>query len=569
MANGETKLPTELWAQCWSRSSPRNLRGLTLVCRYFRTVCQPLLFQNLEIQAPDPEDVDRTNWMYFARRIHRSTLRFAHISGSAHVSSVRSIGFSGRFDFGSLVEMHPAIVNIHRVEEMYLTLLHSFLDTLGNYQNLRSLRLTQLTLDTQVRDALVSLGRLESLELITCDIVVRSGFSLPLQEFKVIRWWAIVDDEVTSSPLNIVSPEALRALTLVGHRNCGAVLSALIGHQELCPNLTTLSIELWDPFAVAFLAFLESCPQLEKLEILKSSLSGPLGTRLPLAAIPRLQSFKGPRLLAAFFVSGRPVSTVELLGGSGFKDENKPTTKDIVRDLEDIGHASPGASSFTIAAGVPDALGIITATSSQWPDLRRLCLLLKVTPPTRRFWDPDASDLDIDEEGEDRYPDEDESLDERSLHLSDDDSLDFPSFGYPDIRLPPDPDEGPLCTFDNLISGHMYTIYGKVSPPPAPSTAPASQAPNSLRDLISSICADLATFPPALEYLHLSQSRPVYSSSQSLDAEDGHRLVLALERQLPALRELELSDRTWWRYRDTWTEWASGTKIASLITSAE
>ncbi|KAJ7021893.1 hypothetical protein C8F04DRAFT_972149 [Mycena alexandri] len=56
-----TKLPTELWVRCWTRSTSQDLRSLVLVCRYFRAVCQPLLFQNLEIEAPAPEDVDRTN----------------------------------------------------------------------------------------------------------------------------------------------------------------------------------------------------------------------------------------------------------------------------------------------------------------------------------------------------------------------------------------------------------------------------------------------------------------------------------------------------------------------------
>ncbi|KAJ7800931.1 hypothetical protein B0H14DRAFT_2615771 [Mycena olivaceomarginata] len=34
-----------------------------------------------------------------------------------------------------------------------------------------------------------------------------------------------------------------------------------------------------------------------------------------------------------------------------------------------------------------------------------------------------------------------------------------------------------------------------------------------------------------------------------------HRIVLALETQLPALRELDFGEGSvWWRYRDTWTK---------------
>ncbi|KAJ7825722.1 hypothetical protein B0H13DRAFT_2442243, partial [Mycena leptocephala] len=343
-----TKLPTELWVRCWSRSSSSDLRHLVLVCRYFRDLCQPLLFCHQSCRTPDPADVDRTNWMSTTRDLHRSTIRLRKLLASAHVSSVRVWDFGGHFDHAALIETYANVLNIRLVDETYLKLTRLFASTLGVYQNLRILHLRQFTVDTQLRETLAGLVRLEKVELTACHILSRTGTLLHLQEFKLGQWWTEVDHENIEQPLHIISPETLRSISLGGHRNSGAMLSAFTEEPATFNNLVTLSIELWDSFIAPFVTFLEGCPQLMHLEIAKSVLSSHPQGHLASAAIPRLRSFKGPRLLAAFFMSNRPVSTVELGGGSGFADDHKSTEKDILGDLAHIAHGCPGVQSLSL-----------------------------------------------------------------------------------------------------------------------------------------------------------------------------------------------------------------------------
>ncbi|KAJ7466044.1 hypothetical protein FB451DRAFT_964209, partial [Mycena latifolia] len=41
-------LPPEIWLACWTLCSTRQLRRLSLVCQLFRSLCLPLLFQDLQ-----------------------------------------------------------------------------------------------------------------------------------------------------------------------------------------------------------------------------------------------------------------------------------------------------------------------------------------------------------------------------------------------------------------------------------------------------------------------------------------------------------------------------------------
>ncbi|KAJ7669777.1 hypothetical protein B0H17DRAFT_949080, partial [Mycena rosella] len=52
-----SRIPTEIWLRCWSTSLRYDLKGLVLVCRYFRAICQPLLFQHQRFRAPSVEDI--------------------------------------------------------------------------------------------------------------------------------------------------------------------------------------------------------------------------------------------------------------------------------------------------------------------------------------------------------------------------------------------------------------------------------------------------------------------------------------------------------------------------------
>ncbi|KAJ7431754.1 hypothetical protein FB451DRAFT_1485631, partial [Mycena latifolia] len=303
-----TRLPTELWGRCWKHTSSRDLRRLIFVSHYFRDICQPLLFQEQKFTAPDPGEIDQENWREITRRLHRSALRLKKLAASSRVVSVKSWNFQGEFDFEDLLDRYPNVVNIGMVEDTYLNVIDIFADTLGAYHNLRSLRLGSLTIDAPFRGTIASLVRLEDLHLVACDIICRTGPQLSLQRFTLGRKWGPENDD----PLDIVAPQTLRALSIDDSRDSRALLSVIANESRPFNSLATLSVDVSDSAAKSFLAFLERCPQLTHLE-LEGTLIGPVVHDRPTPTmIPCLQSFTGPRCLAAGFITGRPVSAVRL-----------------------------------------------------------------------------------------------------------------------------------------------------------------------------------------------------------------------------------------------------------------
>ncbi|KAJ7096962.1 hypothetical protein C8R44DRAFT_717538 [Mycena epipterygia] len=567
-----TKVPTEIWSRCWFAASPHDLRRLVFVCRYFRDICQPFLFHQQRFRAPDPEEIDRTNWIPTVRDLHRSTVRLKKLSGSPHASSVRSWHFRGNLEFPDLVETHPLITNIGMVDETYMNLVQTFSDTLCLYRNLSSLRLGYFTIDAPFREALSSLERLDELQLDACDIIARTGDLLSLQKFTLSRFAPGRDEDHCDEPLEIVSPETLHTLSIDNSRDSRALLFVLADETITFPNLVTLSAELSDASTETFLAFLARCPQLTRLHITKSFLSEPIRQPLAATTIPLLRVFKGPRLLAAPFVSDRPASVIDLGGGSGFKDENKPAKKDIIRDLVNLAHSSVTVHSLSLGAPMPIAIELCAAIAIHFPDLRELALGLKEPPPVREFRPASTDDSDTDLS--DPFSDDDEldmamsEVDDRTIELPDNGSLEsLSSFGgSPNIIISDDSDgEGGIP--DVLLPGHMYTPSGRIFPPPPQPPVLPTTPPKSLASLVDCICAGLLSLPTSLVSLRLAKQTFWHTLRRKpITREDEQRALLALVQQLPELRELdfEVSGRGWVRGRDNrWTQRGSGVIIVA------
>ncbi|KAJ7436346.1 hypothetical protein FB451DRAFT_1307536 [Mycena latifolia] len=543
------KIPTEIWTRCWSSSSPHDLRRLVFICRYFRDICQPLLFEHQRFRSPDAEEIDRSNWRSAIKDIRRSTIRLKKLVASPHASSVRSWYFRGNLGYPSLVETHPMIINIGLVDETYTTLVATFCSTLGTQQNIRSLRLESMTIDTAFREALSSLSRLEELTLESCDIVARKGRLLSLHAFTLVRFTPDQGDAYCDQPLELVSPETLHALTIGTSRDSRALLSVLSDETLTFPNLVTLSMELTNAAVASFMTFLERCPQLTQLDISKSFVSDPIQTHLAPATIPLLRAFKGPRLLAAPFVLDRPVSSVHLCGGSGFDDENKSAEKDIIRDLACLANSAVPVHSLIMSAPLKMAVELFGAIATHFPDLRELALALRAPRQVRlaslgnRYIDDSSSDES-----------EEEELDTRTVEFSDNESLEsLMSFGgIPDVVFSDDSEDEGLP--EDLLPGYMYTTSGGVFPPAGPQSAPIATTTESTSSLIDCICAELASL-----WDDLRRAGP-------LTLADQHRAILTLAHQLPDLRKLdfEVYGSVWTRHRDTWAQRRSGTVIVPL-----
>ncbi|KAJ6450203.1 hypothetical protein C8R45DRAFT_764798, partial [Mycena sanguinolenta] len=90
-------LATELWLACWTLCSRRQLRRLTLVCKLFRDICHPLIFQHQTTDA-QREPFTEDNWTQRLRGLHRAAVRLDALAGSTHVGLVHSWKFvGGRF----------------------------------------------------------------------------------------------------------------------------------------------------------------------------------------------------------------------------------------------------------------------------------------------------------------------------------------------------------------------------------------------------------------------------------------------------------------------------------------
>ncbi|EGN96233.1 hypothetical protein SERLA73DRAFT_185879, partial [Serpula lacrymans var. lacrymans S7.3] len=52
-----SRLPIEIWHECWSHSDRDDLRRLVSVCRLFRQLCRKPLFRTLRYIGPDLSNV--------------------------------------------------------------------------------------------------------------------------------------------------------------------------------------------------------------------------------------------------------------------------------------------------------------------------------------------------------------------------------------------------------------------------------------------------------------------------------------------------------------------------------
>ncbi|KAJ6603319.1 hypothetical protein DFH09DRAFT_1124191 [Mycena vulgaris] len=539
-----TNVPAEIWIRCFGTSSTRSLRHLAMTCRYFRDLFQPILFQHQRFTAVSTAEIDRHSWI-------PTTRASSPLPPSSFVLSVRSWSFRGTENFSVLPGAHPHIINIYLI----------FATTLGVYQNLRTLRLHCLQIDASFRDSLLSLRRLETLYLVDCAIVARTGIPIPVRHFSLTKSWG--PDGGAAEPLHLVSPIILETLVLDDSLDASALLSA--HGAEAFINLKYLTVQFSDLAIQPLLGFLALCPHLTQIKILPhGGLAGSLPDRLSSTAIPLLRSFHGPYSVAGLFILNRPVSDVTITGSF------RATM--LLKTLEAITHSSVAIRCLSLSIPTTATAEITAIITTQFPQLEELSLAL-LAPPTPPMDAPNSTDA-----GE-------VQVDERILELSDNDSLEsvisggaapqitFPQFprdlgtieGIPDIMLP-----GHMYS-DQLMATRSLLLMFSVLSPHARISLTIRQG------FVENIWAKRAALPASLVVLRLTAVSRRYWRQLGTVAPPlalQHNSVLALERKLPALRELVFryggaEDDTWMCRRATWTNERTGTTIASLARSGD
>ncbi|KAJ7265289.1 hypothetical protein C8J57DRAFT_1331071 [Mycena rebaudengoi] len=313
-------LAPEVWLDCWTPCSTRQLRRLSLVCHLFRTLCLPLLFrhQSLDVgQVWSP--VDKDGWGDRLDHMERTAVKLERFPEGPRAVWVRSWRFSAAAEATPHTRLLLNIQNRKHfvlLEKLYERIIATFASTLGLYHNLRSLHLQGVTVDTHTRNTLSSLSNLESLTL-ACDITARDGDLMKLKSF-TISVTPGASTAVTTEPLRIVSAEHLRSLN-IDHR--GEMVSLLTGFQpRKSPQLVSISLGFLSDEEIGidlFFEFLQRCPQLESLAIHYVYLTSndPLPIRLHPSTIPRLGNLTVPLLLIDVFTPNRPVGTVSVKRG--------------------------------------------------------------------------------------------------------------------------------------------------------------------------------------------------------------------------------------------------------------
>ncbi|KAJ7718270.1 hypothetical protein B0H16DRAFT_1897699 [Mycena metata] len=495
------ELSTNIWTRCLSHCTPTDLSSLALVSRYFRALSQPLIFERQYCLSFDSN----------AGENRRSAKRLENLVSSAHVASVKTWVFIGKFDSPSASKDYPRLLEI-------------FTRTLHTFRNLQILQLRLVPIDELMQKALVGFDQLQDLALTSCDLTAWTESLLTVAKLKLGRDWP--DHRRTDGaiqPLRIVSGEALRELTLEGHQETLSLIGGL-GANGSNPfhNLITLSVQLSDALAPAFLTFLARCPQLTKLDIPKSTLSALPHTPLPPTTIPLLHYFKGPRFLAAFFASARPIHTLELLDGGGCRPKNPKADKDVLDNLADIARICPGLLSLSITSPIVDCLRITAAIAGHWPALRDLCFVLRNSSGVR----PKMSIAGLD------FSDSDDEESDIELDGDAGTGATFcdPARVFGNVPAVPTPDV--------LVPGHLYTKAGSFPPSKVVASARTLKRPTSYPALIDAICSARVSIFTHLEDLRFTRESHDFGAA-ALPMPDQHRAILALERQLPDLCEVE------------------------------
>ncbi|KAJ7491771.1 hypothetical protein B0H11DRAFT_1803664 [Mycena galericulata] len=362
-------LPPELWIACWTLCSVHQLRRLSLVCRVFHTVCLPLLLQHQSMDVGALwYGISGSNWMDRLRKLQRFSMRLDTLT--KHGESIRSWEFIGMASTYRLT-CQQIVPNIAPFDIAYDRVLAKFCGTLRLCQNLRTLYLQELTIDSPFREALSALSMLQDLTFWNCEIVPSDGVPLEISVFS-ISLDSPVEIEGTV-PLGIVSTDGLRVLHIGPCRDNIGLIRGF--GQDKFPSLLDFSLqELLD--VEPFLALLKQFPQLETLEIKSTRPDLSPLNNLSSDIIPVLRKITAPWDLITFFIVDRPVSAITVLSEPALTRLGELpdiTVADLMLLFNDIARSSVPLISLSIPPTTP-SLELMEAIRSMFPALKELSL---------------------------------------------------------------------------------------------------------------------------------------------------------------------------------------------------
>ncbi|KAJ6566637.1 hypothetical protein B0H19DRAFT_1066922 [Mycena capillaripes] len=301
--------------------------------------------------------IDSVNWIDCLRCLHRTAVRLDKLATAPYAPLIRS------WKVATFEDPWTRDIGPHRtrdIDRLYLTrdrVMTMFCGTLRMYENLSSLHLSLVTIDTSFRESLAALPRLEHLQLCDCAIVVKEG-SLPLKSLTMTP-----QDADDPDNLQLASAASLRSLDAGNH------IARLIGgfRSENLEKLVRLSVmDVWD--VDTLFLFLKQCPRLESLSIHTSVHQSQLKLSpvLP-STVPLLCTLTAPAQLHQLLTPDHPVRAARVWGkGVEGKDY-------MLRTCVVIARSSVPLHSLALPPTYP-TLEFLSAIGSLLPELKEFSM---------------------------------------------------------------------------------------------------------------------------------------------------------------------------------------------------
>ncbi|KAF7292646.1 hypothetical protein MIND_01162500 [Mycena indigotica] len=289
-------LPAELWIKVFEHIPNYLLLSVTLTCRAFRALAQPLLFASIsthpEERKPSPGVLRVAGQTArYRKRVNERTAFFfsPQICHAVRVCRISLPLPEDECDGDDLVDhifaMLPHLPNLRALE-------------------CRHIRLTPLRLHVLRRLELPTM----SFDLCFGNMADLAGMpSMPLREVTFKYSDASIAGQASPCPV-FLSPDHLETL----HATTTRVLDSLASSRVPFTRLRTLELPGECLASRHFIAALARCPEVENIALHATDYLPQANFTLPDGVLPHLRSYRGPHHFAAAFLRHRTAEKLEV-----------------------------------------------------------------------------------------------------------------------------------------------------------------------------------------------------------------------------------------------------------------
>jgi hypothetical protein len=256
------QFPAEIWEACCRFSSPKDFSSLAEVSTFVQAATRRIRFQSLTFSCPSPSEIGRRNVASWTNRMLRGRSRVTSLSADDAASDIRTFVREWKIDGDRLLQknvpQYPAGILLAQEARLAIS---ACVESLPVYTNLVTLTLVLVDIDQRARSSLSLLPSLQFLSLNECNTCHTTGLRLRLKQFS----WEDSAISIESGPIELLDPEELCELRLIGFIGMKNVLTPLMTNVALADSQTLRCRSLYAPmrrisFRVSFNYALRYCP---------------------------------------------------------------------------------------------------------------------------------------------------------------------------------------------------------------------------------------------------------------------------------------------------------------------